>query len=665
MIIPPATAGDGAGTLQKTLQAVVQSVQWTYSLFWHLCPQQGVLVWGDGYYNGGIKTRKTVQPVEVSTEEAALQRSQQLRELYESLSTGEANLPARRPCAALSPEDLTEAEWFYLMCISFSFPPAVGLPGKAFAQQRYVWLTGASEVDSKVFSRAILAKSAQIQTVVCIPLVDGVLELGNVEKVEEDAALIQHARRFFGDYLETHTKPVLSEQSTSNLLFQQPPPAIVHHQMSIDFHGQHDEDADRDHNDANYDDDDDEDDDDDDEGDEEDGDDAGSGGQGIRSISAAVVVDVSDNVMAVEGVANEVTTSELMQVEMPEEMRRVASPSDCSNVGSQSKVQMQDDRSYRNWHFLLEDLGTQLQDFSPEDAHYSETVSSILRHNLKRWVDVDASFRYSIHSAFLRWSHKRDHCYSHRPQKTSQWLVKRVLLNIRELHCKFGDAGSSPKSHKGTTTMTAQEEGSANHVLAERRRREKLNERFMILRALVPFVTKMDKASILGDTIEYVKQLRKHIQDLEAKNKQIESCWRLNRTKQQQQQSARKKGKLSASGNQELLDNRLGAFEKQKLPVVDPNNRVLNLTKTSEAATSVCVSVVESEVILELQCSFRDGLVLRILQTLQELGLEVTSIQYSSTDGVSNVELHSQMKEVQGKRAGIDDVRKAIHQIIV
>ncbi|CAN1271088.1 Truncated basic helix-loop-helix protein A, partial [Linum perenne] len=79
-----------------------------------------------GYYNGSIKTRKTVQATEVTAEEASLQRSQQLKELYESLSAGESNQPAKRPCAALSPEDLTETEWFYLMCVSFSFPPGVG-----------------------------------------------------------------------------------------------------------------------------------------------------------------------------------------------------------------------------------------------------------------------------------------------------------------------------------------------------------------------------------------------------------------------------------------------------------------------------------------------------------------------------------------------------------
>lgn len=86
-----------------------------------------ILVWRDGYYNGAIKTRKTVQSTEVSTEEASLHRSEQLRELYETLSSAdETSHQLRRPSAALSPEDLTETEWYYLMCVSFSFPPDVG-----------------------------------------------------------------------------------------------------------------------------------------------------------------------------------------------------------------------------------------------------------------------------------------------------------------------------------------------------------------------------------------------------------------------------------------------------------------------------------------------------------------------------------------------------------
>ncbi|KAI3742722.1 hypothetical protein L1987_60416 [Smallanthus sonchifolius] len=148
--------------LKEMLQSAVQSVQWTvYSMV-------RVLVWGDGCYNGAIKTRKTVQPVEVSTEEAALSRSEQLRELYDSLASGELqvteNQPVtvRRPSMALSPEDLTESEWFYLMCISFSFPPAVGLVGDAYAKQQHLCLTGANEADSKVFTRVILAKSTSL-----------------------------------------------------------------------------------------------------------------------------------------------------------------------------------------------------------------------------------------------------------------------------------------------------------------------------------------------------------------------------------------------------------------------------------------------------------------------------------------------------------------------
>ncbi|CAK8571907.1 unnamed protein product [Lathyrus sativus] len=38
------TSEGGCNKLQNMLQAAVQSVQWTYSLFWQICPQQLILV---------------------------------------------------------------------------------------------------------------------------------------------------------------------------------------------------------------------------------------------------------------------------------------------------------------------------------------------------------------------------------------------------------------------------------------------------------------------------------------------------------------------------------------------------------------------------------------------------------------------------------------------
>ncbi len=87
-----------------------------------------VLEWGDGYYNGDIKTRKTVQTMELKADKIGLQRSEQLRELYLSLLEDETDQQqqAKRPSAALSPEDLSDAEWYYLVCMSFVFNPDQG-----------------------------------------------------------------------------------------------------------------------------------------------------------------------------------------------------------------------------------------------------------------------------------------------------------------------------------------------------------------------------------------------------------------------------------------------------------------------------------------------------------------------------------------------------------
>ncbi|XP_057424194.1 basic helix-loop-helix protein A [Lotus japonicus] len=651
----------GSSKLQSMLQGAVQSVQWTYSLFWQLCPQQVILVWGDGYYNGAIKTRKTVQPMEVSTEEASLQRSQQLRELYDSLSAGETNPPTRRPCAALSPEDLTESEWFYLMCVSFSFPPGVGLPGKAYARRQHLWLTGANEVDSKTFSRAILAKSARIQTVVCIPVLDGVVELGTTDKVQEDLNFIQHVRGFFADHHPLTPKPALSEHSTSN-----PTTSSTDHIPAI-MYTMADPPAANNSNQDDMDEDEEEDDDEDESGSED------------------------ETGRAPEMAATE--PSELMQMEMPEEIR-VGSPNDGSNnldsdfhMLAVSQPGSGQAESARRWGPIQDPLGSlqaqlptsvlnPLEELTQEDTHYSQTVSNILQNQSTRWsttgsVTSISHITYSTQSPFAKWTIRADHHFhaaaAAAADGTSQWLLKYILFTVPYLHTKnhedispqtasTGDPAARLRGNKGTP----QDEPSANHVLAERRRREKLNERFIILRSLVPFVTKMDKASILGDTIEYVKQLRRKIQELEARNLQIEA--------EQQRSRTSKELQPQRSGVSSVV---VGS-DKKKVRIVEANGTArakavpaAEVDASAEASTSVQVSIIESDALLELECPHREGLLLDVMQMLREMRIEVTGVQSSLNNGVFVAELRAKVKEyVSGKKVSIVEVKRALNQII-
>ncbi|XP_022965417.1 uncharacterized protein LOC111465335 [Cucurbita maxima] len=65
--------------------------------------------------------------------------------------------------------------------------------------------------------------------------------------------------------------------------------------------------------------------------------------------------------------------------------------------------------------------------------------------------------------------------------------------------------------------------GSAQllHMIAERRRREKLNGSFQALRSLLPPGTKKDKSSVLATTREYLTKLREQVSELSHKNQRL------------------------------------------------------------------------------------------------------------------------------------------------
>ncbi|XP_027346367.1 transcription factor bHLH18-like [Abrus precatorius] len=62
-----------------------------------------------------------------------------------------------------------------------------------------------------------------------------------------------------------------------------------------------------------------------------------------------------------------------------------------------------------------------------------------------------------------------------------------------------------------------------DHIIAERMRREKISQQFIALSALIPDLKKMDKASVLGDAIKYVKQLKEQVKVLEEKQSKRKS----------------------------------------------------------------------------------------------------------------------------------------------
>lgn len=142
--------------------------------------------------------------------------------------------------------------------------------------------------------------------------------------------------------------------------------------------------------------------------------------------------------------------------------------------------------------------------------------------------------------------------------------------------------GARPTSH------------NQDHIIAERKRREKLSQRFIALSAIIPGLKKMDKASVLGDAIKYLKQLQEKVKTLEEQNakKTVESAVLI------------KKSQLSSDDDGSCDENSDGRSCGESLPEI-------------EAKMS------ENSVLIKIHCEKHKGVLVKVLSEIEKLHLTV------------------------------------------
>ncbi|KAK1559324.1 hypothetical protein Q3G72_013288 [Acer saccharum] len=200
---------------------------------------------------------------------------------------------------------------------------------------------------------------------------------------------------------------------------------------------------------------------------------------------------------------------------------------------------------------------------------------------------------------------------------------------------------------------------SSKNLVAERKRRKKLNDRLYALRALVPKISKLDRASILGDAIEFVKELQKQAKELQDELEENSDddgdksggggggIMNVNNNNNNVKSEIFSQNNGTTFGPKTELDHyksapnggfQLGASgtASSTIPKHD-----LEISNDRQQQMEVQVEVAQLDgnaFFVKVFCEHKPGGFLRLMEALNSLGLEVTNANVTSYLGlVSNV----------------------------
>ncbi|KAI5680125.1 hypothetical protein M9H77_01352 [Catharanthus roseus] len=214
-ILSEFTPPGGDLRVQEGLSRLVEGSNWTYAIYWHVSTSKSgksALIWGDGHCREPKTSEKQAENGDKDKRSLEGDRRRQALQKIHSCFGG-----AEDDNIAAKLDSVSEVEIFYLTSMYLAFPfDKPSIPSQAFNTSRSIWTSDSKSSLENYQSRAVLAKSAHLETVVFIPLKSGVVEIGSVKSLPEDPNLIQTVKTTFAAAVaQSRTLPKIFGQELS------------------------------------------------------------------------------------------------------------------------------------------------------------------------------------------------------------------------------------------------------------------------------------------------------------------------------------------------------------------------------------------------------------------------------------------------------------------
>lgn len=192
-----------------------------------------------------------------------------------------------------------------------------------------------------------------------------------------------------------------------------------------------------------------------------------------------------------------------------------------------------------------------------------------------------------------------------------------MFLQTEELDSSWGLEEAALSSYYDSSSPEGAQSSLAasKNIVSERNRRKKLNDRLFALRAVVPKISKMDKASIIKDAIDYIQELHEQERRIQADLLQLES------------------GKLKKNAVFDL-DQEIPTLSRLKKKRIDHSYDSRRSTTSSIEDLELSVSYIgEKTVVVSLTCSKRTETMVKLCEVFETLKLKIIAANITCFSG--------------------------------